>query len=243
MAPVKSIVLKDETNSSKNNKVDDIAIKNFKMNANSILDELRSYHSSKKRQIEHCFQKLFDNTSQLILKAPIDKIIEDFWRSKEYETLQKESQKANHENLIVDQSIDGTLCTAHKANGGGGGAMNLTGLDDDHEIDLPSKGGFENLTSTVKKVNKANTFKLNIDSAINEQSMIPAETPIRVQQQKQGKNAQDQYMVKILYFLTDFTQASVKLSELNTIDMKSVHENCVDDLKTLGKAMSSVRKQ
>ena len=107
--------------------VDDIDLKRFKYEANAILDELRSCHMAKKRQIEHCFFKLLDNTAHQILDAPINKCIEDFLKSKELDELK---ENVNSEEQIVDQSISDENVPSGKPVD-----TNLTNLEYENEIE------------------------------------------------------------------------------------------------------------
>lgn len=59
---------------------DTIAYDNFKLEAKNIIIELDEYHSTKKRQIEHCFAKLLDNIPKEIIDLPINQCIEDYLR-------------------------------------------------------------------------------------------------------------------------------------------------------------------
>jgi hypothetical protein len=106
--------------------VDDIELKRFKYEANSILDELRSCHMAKKRQIEHCFLKLLDNTSHQILDAPINQCIEDYLKSREFE-------EHNENGEIVDQSLSDENPTASNKKQVD---SNMTNLEYEHEIEL-----------------------------------------------------------------------------------------------------------
>jgi hypothetical protein len=75
---------------------------------------------------------------------------------------------------------------------------------------------FDNVTSTVKKTthsNKLETLMKKFEPCINEQSIITnaVDTPVRKvaqqQQQQPHVNKQnDQYPVRIMYFLRDLTQ-------------------------------------
>jgi hypothetical protein len=83
--------------------VDDIELKRFKNDTKTLLKEIKGCHMSKKRQIEHWFAKLIDNTSQEILDMPINKCLEDYLKSKAAEA--SKEANANVDDQIVDQSL------------------------------------------------------------------------------------------------------------------------------------------
>ena len=55
-----------------------VSLKNFKIDAETILSELSAYHVAKKRLIEHTFQKLFDNLPASIKDMPANQCMSDY---------------------------------------------------------------------------------------------------------------------------------------------------------------------
>lgn len=110
--------------------IEDLAIREFKLGCKSLLDDLKSFHTTKKRLIEHCFQKLLDNVPNEIINAPYNECIEEFFEkvnSKEFEELNSNKKVENNKDLVVDQSIcDSTISTATSAV-----KANITALEDE----------------------------------------------------------------------------------------------------------------
>jgi hypothetical protein len=71
-----------------------ITFDHFKLESKNILNELESYYETKKRQIDICFQILFDNLPNEIRHTPINKIYESYMNAVE--------RKPNHDNQSVD---------------------------------------------------------------------------------------------------------------------------------------------
>lgn len=86
-----------------------LALNNFKIETQSILTELQAYHGSKKRQIEHCFQKLFDNIPSQIINAPINKCIDEYLTYIHDKENGKEARNTeiNDQSYIVNENENG----------------------------------------------------------------------------------------------------------------------------------------
>jgi hypothetical protein len=79
-----------------------VAINNFQIETQSILSELETYHLSKKRQIEHCFQKLFDNIPSQIINIPLNKCIDEYLAYRQEKENNKEAIISNDHSLNED---------------------------------------------------------------------------------------------------------------------------------------------
>ncbi len=118
-----------------------------------------------------------------------------------------------------------------------------------------------NLTSTVKKLNgnKNFNFKDKLDHLLSGQSMIhEANSDNEQQPESSGKDktlkissvnqekepmANDDFRLKIVYFMRDFSKVTASLKDLANVDLKNVHENSAADLKLLNQALSSTSKK
>lgn len=88
----------------------DLDFINFKLSCKSILNELESLYSGKKRQIEMCFDRLIDNVPNEIMNASITECLEDYFSSLKSENFQNLAQKPDE---VIDQSIcDSTISVA-----------------------------------------------------------------------------------------------------------------------------------
>jgi len=119
-----------------------------------------------------------------------------------------------------------------------------------------------NLTSTVKKINQTKNFmKQKLESIINEQSIIQE---VQSDEPQVDSKQSNDYRLKIVYFLRDLSQVcrfkikkiikkielikinffkvSLHLKDLNTIDTRQVHDNCIEDLNVLRQAIKSNSK-
>lgn len=88
---------------SKRSNSNDLAICDFKLGCKEVLDELTVYHANKKREIEHCFQKLIDNIPREIINTPINECISQFIQfSKEMEL---DANEARTSGSVIDESV------------------------------------------------------------------------------------------------------------------------------------------
>jgi hypothetical protein len=87
-----------------NDQCQKMTINNFKLESETLLNELTAYHESKKRLIEHTFQKLFDNLPASIKDLPINQCMSDYSAIlKEIKENQEDEEKNNE---IIDESIN-----------------------------------------------------------------------------------------------------------------------------------------
>ena len=104
---------------------DDLAFINFKLGCKSILDELESLYSGKKRQIEMCFDRLIDNVPNEIVDASITECLEDYFGSLKSRTFQELVHKPDE---VIDHSVcDSTISIASTEKA----PSNLTSLEDE----------------------------------------------------------------------------------------------------------------
>lgn len=102
----------------------DIAIYNFKMGCNEVMDDLKKFNQKKTRDIEHCFFKLTDNIPKEIINAPINYCL-NYYAEFCYENENKEASESasntetasnavpvstaaaakKDENLVIDDSV------------------------------------------------------------------------------------------------------------------------------------------
>jgi hypothetical protein len=80
-----------------------LAINNFLLESKPLFDELDAFHSNKKRQIEHCFQKLLDNVPKEIMNVSINQCIKDFLEL--YQANHKLEIKNKPPGTEIEQSI------------------------------------------------------------------------------------------------------------------------------------------
>jgi hypothetical protein len=110
----------------KENAIEYVMLRNLKNSTINILTDLKSFHSKKKRQIENCFQKLFDNTNYDILNAPINQCIKDYLKS------MCGGEGMKDQDLIVDHSINQDTIINETYNKQ---MDDLNNLDHDHDED------------------------------------------------------------------------------------------------------------
>lgn len=104
---------------------DDLAFIDFKLGCKSILNELGSVYSGKKRQIEMCFDRLIDNVPGEIVNASITECLEDYLENMESNEFQILDPKQDE---IVEQSLcDMTVSIASSEKA----PSNLTALEDE----------------------------------------------------------------------------------------------------------------
>ena len=83
-----------------------LTLNNFKLESETIINELSAYHLSKKRLIEHTFQKLFDNLPASIKYLPINECMNDYVTIiKELKENSNKNVNTDKENEIIDESI------------------------------------------------------------------------------------------------------------------------------------------
>ena len=113
--------------SSGKSSMDDMFIKEFEIKAKDVLNELRSFHETKRRQIELCFSKLVDNTSSHILDSPLSTCIAEYV---EYEA-GKENDSQPMATADDDQIIDQSLTETDMPHLAGVTTANMTVIDDE----------------------------------------------------------------------------------------------------------------
>jgi hypothetical protein len=224
-----------------------MTLNNFKVQSEAILNELTAYHSSKRRLIEHTFQKLFDNLPATIKDFPVYPSIDDYLTmvKEEKEAKAKAKDKNNMEEEEDDDDDDDHVA--------------LFGNEDmDHQNDNNGHSAITNLTSTVKKVN---TKELELlDNIINEHSVIHGMEIINqnghesenndntLNAEDDNDNAKERlksedYRCKIIYFFKNFTQAIANLEDLESIDPKLVHESSLKDLERIRQTFVGANKK
>jgi hypothetical protein len=104
-------------------------------------------------------------------------------------------------------------------------------------------------------------MKQKLESIINEQSIIQE---VQSDEPQVDSKQSNDYRLKIVYFLRDLSQVcrfkikkiikkielikinffkvSLHLKDLNTIDTRQVHDNCIEDLNVLRQAIKSNSK-
>jgi hypothetical protein len=128
---------------------------------------------------------------------------------------------------------------------------------------------YKNLTSTVKKVSSSKEMKFmkqKLDAILNAESIIKQEEEeneaddesclddlTTVKQHAQDKTIQptdmqrnqadaaksDDYALKVVYFMRDLSSVSLRLNQLNQVDLSKVHPDSVDDLNRLCELMKN----
>ncbi len=87
-----------------NDQCQKMTLNNFKVETEALLNELNAYHESKKRLIEHTFQKLFDNIPVSIKDLPINQCMSDYATILKEIKENRDSEEMNSE--IIDESIN-----------------------------------------------------------------------------------------------------------------------------------------
>ena len=83
-----------------------ITFEHFRLESKNILNELESYYETKKRQIDICFQILFDNLPNEIKNTPINKIYESYMNAVERKP--NVNQSEDSDETEGDDEIDMT---------------------------------------------------------------------------------------------------------------------------------------
>jgi len=208
-----------------------LIIESFMLDSKNVLSSVDALHDQKSRQIEHAFQKLRDNCPNEITSSKFFECINEY--------------------LKLKDSIDADLPkeeVGHHQNHHGGEEMADSICDNMNDLE----GNANALTSTVKKSNKINKtgilFKDKLDDMLHGQSIIrETEDDDENEIENDNENAEEKeisaagvkeredYKMKIIYFLKNLTQVKASLEDLGKVNVNDLHENCVDDVKSLKK--------
>ena len=82
-----------------------LAFKNFMLECGNIQCELKDFHESRLRQIEHCFQKLSDNVPNEIKNTPISVCFREFEEALESNAIKTVASKKGAAKTNNDASI------------------------------------------------------------------------------------------------------------------------------------------
>ena len=80
-----------------------LTLNGFKLESDTILNELTVYHETKKRLIEHTFTKLFDNLPASIKDLPINQCMADY--ACILKELHAKQTTSEDEHQVVEESI------------------------------------------------------------------------------------------------------------------------------------------